>query len=175
MEIDYNQALIRGLSSGSSNKLMLGKILDQLKETKEYLNEQDDSITSWAEYLKQPEINLTVLNANKLIKISKTFEEVGFDKVVGISYRKLELIEPLIENASDDLVEELLVSAKVLTQKDLKESIYDHKTEDKGERTYKYIIMRKCIETGSMNMVHGVDSDEVVDKFNINEDGYINE
>jgi hypothetical protein len=152
----------------------MGEILYILKKNENY--QSVAGITTWIDYLAQPEISLTIREANRLVDIYKTFcLQLGFtsDELGEVPIKSIHYLLPVIRDKTREEVEPMLEDAKVLSQKDFRERVYDYKTEEEGDRTYEYIIMRKCIETGNMSKVHGVASDDIINTFKITSEGYV--
>ena len=170
----FHDDLVNIIQNTKRNFVQMGQLLSVLKIGESY--KEVAGVDTWRDYLAQPEIALTQREGNRLIDIYNTFclkleftvEELGDVPVKSIHY-----LLPVARDKTREEVEPMLDDAKVLSQKDFRERIYDYKTEDEGERTYQYLIMRKCIETGNMSKIHGVESDEIKNTFNINSDGYV--
>ena len=123
------------------------------------------------DYLAQPEVGLTKGEANRLVQIYEEFVvKFHYDEVyiANIPLKNLHYLLPIAKATKDESkITSLLNEAKHLSQKDFKERVYDIKTEDKGERTYEYLIMKKCKETGGMVKVHNIPSEEIKYRFNL--------
>ena len=68
--------------------------------------------------------------------------------------------------ADNDKVDELLEDARFLAQKDFKDRLYDRQIEssnDETERTYTYLIMKRCKETSNLTRVFGIESSQIED------------
>lgn len=135
-----------------------GKALKQAKE--EYKEMVGEGIDSWSDFLKQPEVGLTVREANSLIKLSDLIE--ALDVPIGqlnLSTVKFAANKGIVE---PDLIEDM----KVLTLQDFKEQHYDHsQQQEDAPRTYKYMLMKRCVETGNLSKVLGVEEDKILEKF----------
>lgn len=121
-------------------------------------------IDTWEDFLKQPEINIPVSKANKLIKIYDFFgeEHPGYD-ISGIAISRLYTIASHVEDGKK--IHELLTSARESSTADFKEYFRDVTVGE--ERTYSYMVMKKCNETGNLTKVHGLDSEIIKDKLNL--------
>ena len=97
--------------------------------------------------------------------------DYGFpvEEVAKAKTKSLHYLLPVVKGKklSKSVVEDMLGDATHLTQAQFKESVYDVKTDNKGERTYTYLIMKKCNETGTMQKVHDVSSDKIVETFGL--------
>ena len=136
--------------------LSLGKILRDLKEEDNYKKAIGDTDT-WQHFVKQPEIGLTVGEANKLIDIYQTYiEDLGYseEQLSSISFKNLKILLPIIKEGVQNH-EELIDKARTLSDKDLKDALIE--TEEslvEVPRTYKYVVMKICKETKNMSKVH---------------------
>lgn len=121
---------------------------------------------SWEDYLKQPEIGISRHKADKMVRIYEYFIiERGFQlpDLEDVPWYALDFISKKRPEA--DLIAQLLADAKVLTQKDFKEAYYDHT--EVGPRTYSYVLMRKCDQTGNLEKVHELDSETIKTKLGL--------
>jgi hypothetical protein len=143
--------------------LQIGSLLSGLKHDDNFENET--GVDSWYDYISQPEIGLSNAEANKLMLVDNIFKDVDVVQLVNIPFKNLLVI------AKTDKPTEHLTDAEVLSHKDLKERLYEKKTEDTINRTYKYMVMKKCVETGNLSKVHDIESETIEETFNLNEDG----
>jgi hypothetical protein len=78
---------------------------------------------------------------------------------------------PLVRKMEDrSESDELVADATLLSQKDFKEKIWEIKSKELGvdvSRTYEYLIMRKTLETNTMERVMDISSDQIKETFNI--------
>lgn len=148
--------------------IRLGEKLFLIKKGSLYKKAQGEGINTWVDYLRQPEINIPVSRANKLIIIYEHFIiDLGLDidQIDGTPTYALTYIAS--KNLTDiDSINDLLLDSRSLTEKDFKEKYHDDI--EQTARTYTYLVMRKCVETGSMEKVHGIKSEDIVNKLNIN-------
>ena len=61
----------------------------------------------------------------------------------------------------------MLDEATHLTQAQFKGVVYYVNTQGEGNRTYMFLIMSKCNETGNMQKVHGIKSEKIVETFRL--------
>lgn len=127
-------------------------------------------IDSWEDYLKQPEINIPKSKANQLIRIWEYFgvEDKGWD-ITDVPMYVLDIISKKKPKAKF-LIAEMLESGKVLSRSDFKERFHDlvnGTPEQDAVRTYSYLIMQKCNETGTLKKVHDIPSDLIKEAFNL--------
>lgn len=126
-------------------------------------------IDSWADFLKQPEINIPMSKANRLIRVHEYFV-VGGLPGVDISGIPLSKLDYIARKGKSGRTLELLEAARELSSADFKELLHDvtnGKEGEEAERTYEYMVMRRCIETGSLTKVHEVASDDIKQSFNL--------
>lgn len=137
------------------SEIELGELLLQAKQN--YRDLVGEGINTWHDFLAQPEIALSNSEANFLMAIAETFLVRDYEAMPKANAKLI------IKMKHYD--EEVLNAAKTLSVKDFKERYYDIVTEDNGERTYSYIVMKKCNETGNLSKVHEVESEEVLAAF----------
>ena len=156
-------SLIAKVKVANYNLLSIGKTLKELKEGDKFM-EATGSTDTWQHFVKSPEVSMTVGEANKLIDLYETFvDRLGYtiEQLSVVPMKNLKILLPLTKNYPENF-EELFEQAKVLSDKDLKDALIETSdTMDEVPRTYKYMIMKKCLETGNMSKVHDVASDEI--------------
>lgn len=169
---DYHRALLNIISTAKQNFVLMGELLYQLKVDDNYLEAVGEGIDTWIDYIKQPEIGLSKGEANRLIDIYHYFiNTLGFKKdyIANVPIKNLHYLLPIVKKMEDkEDVSELLNEATHLSQKDFRERVYDIKSDD-GERTYTYVVMKKCNETNTMERVYDIESEDIVKIFKINE------
>lgn len=135
----------------------LGQVLQEIKNEESYKTEIGAGIDTWHQFLSQPEVGMTVNEANYFIKVFELASNTDFD-VRTIPPKSLKLI--ITKGAPDELFED----AATLSAADFKERHYDVET-GKEERTYEYLVMRRCNETGGLSKMNGIESQEVQEVF----------
>lgn len=165
--------LVAKTSVMNYNFITLGKVLRDLKEGDRFKEAVGD-IDTWQHFVKQPEVGLTVGEANRLIELYTTFVlELGYseEQLSSISLKNLKVLLPVAKQGVQNL-DELLEQARTLSDKDFKDALIET-SESLVEvpRTYKYVVMRVCNETKNMAKVHGIESSSISEAFNIIEDG----
>jgi len=151
------------------DSIAMGQILKELKDNDKYKESVGD-IDTWNQFLKQPEIGLSVSEADTLIEIYEEFvQRLGFDKsdLNEISLKNLKKLLPFAKTRGSAEIESYLDQAKMLSDKDFREAMVEN--QNITDRTYTYSVMKRCKETGSMTKVHGLDSDDIKNKFNLND------
>ncbi|HRF70290.1 MAG TPA: hypothetical protein PKV66_02540 [Candidatus Pelethenecus sp.] len=152
------------------NFLEQGKLLSMLRKNSLYRDTVGEGINSWHEFLAQPEIGMSPTQANKLLNIYELFiKKLNYaeEEIIKIPIKTLNYLvkrKEEFEELGKDKQEEIIEQAKVLSFKDFKEAYFDQKNEDnkKGEvRTFTYVLMQKCDQTGNMTKVHAISSDEL--------------
>lgn len=150
----------------------MGALLHELYNEEKYLDAVGEGIDTWEDYLKQPEIGLTPKEANRLIQIYETFVlrfEFSEERIANIPIKNLHYLLPVakqLDDSSQEELAELVEAAGALTQTDFRERIYDVKTEETGDRTYVYLVMQRCNETGTLRKIPGIESEEILEVFN---------
>lgn len=119
-------------------------------------------IDTWFDYVAQPEIGISVRDANDMIRVAEFVGEHSIEDPSEIPTATLKYMTK--RGISDD---EMVTAARVLTVKDFKDRYFDHKTNDAGERTYSYMLMKRCKETGNLSRVLGVEEENLLEKFNV--------
>jgi len=151
------------------NFVIMGRLLSHLKHSDNFLLTVGDGIDTWQSYLAQPEIGLSVSEANRLIQIYEVFclkHGIEEEVLAAVPIKNLHTLLPLAKGLEDsEEVVALVNDATHLSQRDFKERIHDVRTNDDGVRTYEYVVMKKCIETGGMRKVHGIGSAEILANF----------
>lgn len=147
--------------------IRLGEKLYALKKQNLYKKAIGEGISTWEDYIRQPEVNLTAYRAAKLIRLYEHFIlRIGYKPgdLDGVPTYALDYIAS--RNLQDVvLIDTLLDDAKVLSVKDFKERYHDEVQQT--ERTYKYMIMRKCVETGNLDKVHDISSEAIQEAFKL--------
>lgn len=126
----------------------LGGVLHEAKGV--YPDLVGEGINTWRDFVEQPEIGLTVREANSLIELSNWLSGT----LVPLCDLNLATARFGASRGISDpnLVEDM----RVLSLKDFKERHYDVvKGEDNAPRTYEYMVMKRCKETGSLQRVYG--------------------
>lgn len=151
------------------NFISLGKTLRDLKEGDRFKKAVGD-IDTWQHFVKQPEIGLTVGEANKLIDLYTTFvTELGYseEQLSSISLKNLKVLMPVAKQGVQNL-DELLEQARTLSDKDFKDALIETKESlEEVPRTYKYVVMKVCNETKNMSKVHDLSSELIKEKLNL--------
>jgi hypothetical protein len=147
--------LVLTIRNYRENEIALGRLLLEAKSS--YRDLVGEGINTWHDFIAQPEIALSTTEANFLLGIAETFFVIDY---MGMPKANAKLILKMGE-----VDEEILYAAKTLSIKDFRDRYYDLVTEEKGERTYSYLVMKKCNETGNLSKVHEVESEEVLSAF----------
>lgn len=162
---EAHRQLVDAIGLSKRNYLQAAKLLSQLKS--EYKLAVGEGIDTWQEYVSQPEIGLSVGEANRLAQIYDTFiTKLGYDEdfISHIPQKNLHYLLPLAKKNED--ITSLVEDAAHLSQKDFRERVYEYKN-DTDERTYSYLLMRKCDQTGSLSKVHGIESDRLKEDYGL--------
>lgn len=127
----------------------LGTAFQKLKEEEAYEGFAD----SFIDAVKSPEVGFSVSEANNLIKIANKFGLLEPDDLPSHHIMKLMVNKPVDMN--------LLESANTLSVTDFKELIKD-KEIGTQERTYKYEVIKRSLESGSIKKVYGEELEEAI-------------
>lgn len=158
MTTSKHETLVNLLHLNLARTLEIASFLKEIRDGELYTKEIGQGIDTWHDYLSQPEIGMTVHEANTLINLMDYMVRNGIDPDCGIPTKTLKF---LAKNNIDN--PEIIYAASQLTHKDFKELHYD-----KGStkpRTYTYMLMKRCNETGNLTKVHGIESSELEDNF----------
>ena len=142
------ESLTYGIKSYKAEMLRTAHRLTQAKEN--YREMVGEGINSWHDFLAQPEIGMTVREANGLIRLLEWIRatEVPLDEVNLATARFA---------ASKGIVDpELFEDMKVLSLKDFKDRHHEEKTNN-APQTYTVVAMKRSNETGTLSRVYGVE------------------
>ncbi len=165
--------LVNVVSLSKRGFVAMGKILRELREKDKFQMAIGNGIDTWEEYLRQPEIGLSAGEANRLIQI---YEEMvlrlGYSEetVANIPVKNAYYLLPLVkEMETKEEADELVADATLLSQKDFRDRLWDRKVENEGAfiKNFEYLLMRKTVETGTMERVHGITSEVIRETFNL--------
>lgn len=168
--LELHEKLLESISYTKKGFIIIGKLLYELKNDNTFALAIGAGIDSWRDYLSQPEIGLTIGEASRLIQIYEEFVlRLGLseDIVASIPIKNLHYLLPIAKQAQT--VEDmggLVGDAQTLSQKDFKERLYEVKHYE-DERTYGYLVMKRCIETGVLSRVHDISSEMLKRTFNL--------
>lgn len=167
---NLHKALLMVVSFSKKSFVTMGKILYELKNEDKWRDAVGD-IETWSDYLKQPEIGLSIGEANRLIQIYETFVirlEYDEETVSEIPLKSMHYLLPLAKDAKNrEEIEGLVDDAINLSQKDFKERLYESKTNNVGTKTFSYFIMRRTEETSTMDKVPEISSEELITHYNL--------
>ena len=115
---------------------------------------------SWEDYLKQPELGISRHKADKLVRIYEYFiasKLYTSDVLQDVPWYALDFVSK--KKPDPETIDVLLEDAKHLTPKDFKENYFD--VTDGGDRTYSFVLMKKCDQTGNLEKDHDLSSDTI--------------
>lgn len=133
-------------------RTFLVQIGGQFKEVrdKELYHGQADS---FIDLVKSPEVGFSVSEVNTLIKMYDIFSMLEPNDLPSHHSMKLMTTKKVDMN--------LLESAQTLTVTDFKELLKDEETGTQ-ERTYKYEVIKRVVETNAIKKVYGEELDEAI-------------
>lgn len=168
---NLHKELLDIIRISKKSKIVLGSILADLKANDNFKDAVGMGADTWPDYLRQPEIALSPHEASAMIKL---YEELcvrlGYDVATAseIPNKNLQYLLPLIKNLEPgDEVDELIADATLLSQKDFKEKLWDKRKGTSGVRRFEYFIMRKTLDTNTLDRVHDIDSDTLISDYNL--------
>jgi len=129
--------------------LGLGSEFKRVRDNKEYAGKADTFI----DYVKSPEIGFTVDEVNTLIKMYDMFCLLEAEDLPSHHAMRLMVKKSVDMN--------LLADAQLLSVSDFKERIKD-KEIDTQERTYRYEVIKRTVETGNIARVYGDELEEAI-------------
>lgn len=156
---DTYETLVSCGTEAKANYIAMGKLLMELRVNNKWKEAIGDGITTWSAFLKQPEIGLSVGEADKLMKIYNRLADYDVNEISLVNLKRLVDVEHITEDIVDQ--------ARTLSDKDFKEVLAEN--ENISERTYVYMVMKRCKETGNMTKVHDLSSEVIKDTFNLND------
>ncbi len=161
--ISNNDQLVSLLKSVRIADVHVGHLLSQIKEGERYKEEIGEGINTWHDYLSQPEIGLSVAEANALIKLYQfcTTHDITDQTIARIPTPSM---RHLVKNATSLPTEEILEAGATLSYRDFKDRFYDHVTSDTGKRSYSYMVMKRCLETGTLSKVYDEELEDAIKK-----------
>lgn len=134
--------------------LELGQEFKNVKDNDGYNGFADTFIDA----VKSPEIGFTVAEATALIKMYDKFCLLDADDLPSHHSMKL------MVNKAVDM--DLLEAAQTLSVTDFKEHIKDEETGTE-ERTYRYEIIKRSVETGSIKRVYDEEIEQALKELNV--------
>lgn len=161
LSFTLHNKLIEIIGYSKKSFIVIGRILSELKEDDNYKTAIGDM--TWVDYLTQPEIGLSKGEAERLIQIYEEFiKRLGFEEdfISQIPIKNIHYLLPIIKKKDKEEVEPLIEDALHLSQKDFKDRVYEVKHEE-DDRTYTYLIMKKCDQTSNMQRVHDISSEDI--------------
>lgn len=156
-------ALIQRRKIAREDDWVLAKLLYNIRRY-ELWRLATGGVDTWEDYLKQPEIGISKHKADKLIRIYDYFITSGYytvEELAGVPWYALDYVA----KRKSGRHRELLEASKHLTQKDFKEHYFD--VEEGGDRTYTFVVMKKCDQTGNLEKVHGIESEFIKEKLGL--------
>lgn len=149
---------LTGVDAYKGAILYLGTLLKRAKE--DYQDIVGEGINSWHDFLAQPEVGLTVREANSLIKLVEWLDDTNTNiDELNLSTAKFAANKGIVDDIDD---------MKVLSLKDWKDRHHEEKTNN-APQTYTYMVMKRSNETGSLSRVYGVEDLEETIKKRIDE------
>lgn len=153
--------------------ILRGKLLWQLKANNLYLEAFGEGIDTWEEFLRTPEIALTVSEANRMMQMYEFFViKYGLSEtdLSEVPIKSLHHLLPRLKSGDvkEEQIEELIAAGKTLTYHQFKERLHD--MQDNGLRTYTFSVMKRCNETGNLSRVQEITHEEILQTWpNLNE------
>lgn len=110
-----------------------------------------EGINTWASFLEQPEIGMTVREANSLVQLSE------WANGIRVPFEDVNLSTARFCTKNGCPTEGLEEDMSVLSLRDFKDRHYEVVNGEDAPRTYTYLVMKRCVETGNLTKVYGVE------------------
>jgi hypothetical protein len=141
-------------------QLILGDNLLKLRQGEKYMKAVG-SIDSWSEYLSQPEIGMSVAEANSLINVFRfAIGRLTVEDHLQIPFATL---KEMLKH--DDESGEMIEAAKNLSTKDFRDRYYEYTHDEEPATDFTYMVMKRSADTGNLKKVHGIESEEILNVF----------
>jgi hypothetical protein len=160
----FNQ-LVETIEDYKTALHLTGKRLGEAKEN--YKELVGEGIDTWADFVQQSEIGLTVREANSLIKLANWME------VVELPLDHLNLSTARFCSLRGITDESLIEDMMVLSLKDFKEAhadLLDETGVKKRTGEFEYLVFKRDKDTNSLSKVHGVSSEIIKEKLEIEDE-----
>jgi hypothetical protein len=153
-------------------KIEMGYAIYELQKDNLYKKAIGNGIDKWNHFLKLPEVNMSNHTAKKLSSIYEVFcEGLGYDKEViydcEVDNLWYVITGDVLSDTDDEQTDELINLARQFSNYEFKEAVQDMVYGE--ERRYDYLVMQRVKETNNLRRVHGISTEDVLNKFNINE------
>jgi hypothetical protein len=153
-------------------KIETGYAIYELQKDNLYKKAIGNGIDKWNHFLKLPEVNMSNHTAKKLSSIYEVFcEGLGYDKEViydcEVDNLWYVITGDVLSDTDDEQTDELINLARQFSNYEFKEAVQDMVYGE--ERRYDYLVMQRVKETNNLRRVHGISTEDVLNKFNINE------
>lgn len=162
--------IVNAVMGGKASDMLLASSLYEIKEKNLYKKAVGRGVDTWEQFLMQPEVNLTQHRARKLITTYEYFvKEHGLTEadISDADMDNLWYVAKRDPDVSDDDLDLIVEAAKNLSHNHFKERYHDVFGEQ--ERTYSYLVMQRCDQTNNLTKVHGINTEDVLNHFEINE------
>jgi len=167
---ELHKTLVEIISYSRRSFVEIGKLLYELKERAKFLSAIGSGIDTWDDYISQPEIHLSRGEADRLMQIYDYFvlrNGISEDELSEAPIKSLHYLLPMAKKENNLDMSEMVKSASTLSQKDFREVIGDIHYGD--VRTYEYLVMKRCAETGSLTKVHDITSEQIKNDYNLDD------
>ena len=147
-----------------------GRLLWMLRADNLYREAFGEGVDTWEEFLRSPEIALSVSEANRTMQLYEYFvlkSEIEVELLEEIPVKSLQHMLPRLKSGevSKDELPEMIGAAQTLTFNEFKERLYDVVNKSDGTRTYTFVLMKRCNETGNLSRVVGTEHEDLLRAF----------
>ncbi len=148
----------------------MGKLLYELRLGDNFTKAIGAGIDTWDDYIAQPEIHLSRGESERLMQIYDYFvlrNGISEDELSEAPIKSLHYLLPMAKKENNLDISEMVKSASTLSQRDFREVVGDIHYGD--GRTYEYMVMKRCFETGSLTKVHDITSEQIKETYNLDD------
>jgi len=153
---NHHRLLVEAIHNAKAGFVYMGKLLMELKRNENFKNAVGQGIDTWDDYLKQPEIDLSRGEANRLVDIYHFFiVQLGYseEEISQIPQKNLHYLLPVVKKGerSKEEIGDMIDDAKVLAQKDFRNKIKGHECTE-----YEDVPMQRCIECNKLSKKYDI-------------------
>lgn len=157
---DY-EILMNTIMVHRGSAILIGKGLYYMHDSETYKFVGSDT---WHDFLKT--LGISVSEANRSMDLYETFcLKMGYpvEELAEAKTKSLHYLLPVAKSGTipEPRIRELVEDAKHLTQNQFRENIFDAKPGE-GLRTYKFVLMRKCNETGTLQRMQEITHETII-------------
>lgn len=168
---EIHNRIVNNISQDRKNWVDIAEGLYNLKVGENFRDAVGEGVDTWVSYISQPEIGLSKGEADKLVMAYYKLvveNNIMKERLYSISRKNLLKLIDVVQTTDNNDIDDLVHSAINLSHRDFKDLLHDMR-QVTDIRTYSYVIMRKCNETGNLNKVKEISSEQIKTAFNLND------